>query len=140
MKISILKYLSVFVTYFIVDVAYQLIIGMNLSKNLQKEAGIDDLFVSDVQHPILILIWFTIMTIAIVKLVVEPAVKLKSLKSAAIKGLLLGVTAYATLALPNGWSLVNYPLFLVCEIVLEGVLFAPIAATFTTWWLIKKRN
>ena len=58
MKISVLKYLSVFVTYFIVDVAYQLIIGMNLSKNLQKEAGIDDLFVSDVQHPILILIWF----------------------------------------------------------------------------------
>lgn len=138
MKKNILKYLSVFVSYFIIDVAYQMTIGIKLSSEFQKKAGIDDIFVSEVQNPILILIWFAIMTVAIVKLVVEPAVELKSLKLAALKGLLLGVTAYATLALPNGWSLENYPIALVLEVVLEGVLFAPIASVFTTWWMIKK--
>lgn len=135
---NILKYLSVFISYFIVDVTYQMIIGIKLSSRLQKEAGIDDIFVSEVQHPILLLIWFLIMTVAIVKLVVEPAVELKSLKTAGLRGLLLGITAYATLALPNGWSLVNYPITLVCEVILEGVLFAPVASLFTTWWLLKK--
>lgn len=138
MKTKILKYLSVFISYFIVDVTYQMIIGIKLSSRLQKEAGIDDMFVSEVQHPILLLIWFLIMTVAIVKLVVEPAVELKSLKTAGLRGLLLGITAYATLALPNGWSLVDYPITLVCEVILEGVLFAPVASLFTTWWLLKK--
>ena len=80
------------------------------------------------------------MTLAIVKLVVEPAVEKKSLKDAYLKGLLLGVTAYGTLSLPNGWSLVNYPLALVAEVTMEGVLFAPTASVFTTWWLIKKQE
>jgi uncharacterized membrane protein len=78
------------------------------------------------------------MTTVIVKLVVEPAVEAKSLKVATFKGLLLGVTAYATLALPNGWSLANYPIALELEITLEGVFFVPTAAVVTAWWLINK--
>ena len=80
------------------------------------------------------------MTLAIVKLVVEPAVEAKSLKMAATRGLLLGVTAYGTLALPNGWSLAGYPLSLVLEVLLEGVLFAPIASVVTTWWMLKREG
>ncbi len=140
MKTTILKYLSVFVVYFMVDVTYQVAFGINFSQGVQEAAGIQHLFVSSIQNPILIFIWFAIMTAAIVKLVVEPAVAAKSLKQAAINGLLLGVTAYATLALPNSWSLINYPLKLVIEVVMEGVLFAPIASVVTTWWLLKRKG
>ncbi|MBB6461989.1 DUF2177 family protein [Flammeovirga kamogawensis] len=140
MKTTILKYLSVFVVYFIVDVTYQFAFGMNFSQNIQEQAGIREIFVTDIQNPVLLLIWFALITTAIVKLVVEPAVEAKDLKAAALKGLLLGVTAYGTLALPNGWSLANYPLALVIEVTMEGVLFAPIASVVTTWWLIKKED
>ncbi|MEM7374400.1 MAG: DUF2177 family protein [Bacteroidota bacterium] len=140
MKTTILTYLSVFVVYFIVDVTYQAVFGIQFSQTLQEEAGIREIFAAEIQHPILILIWFAIMTTAIVKLVVEPAVEAKSIKAAALKGLLLGITAYGTLALPNGWSLADYPIALVLEVIMEGVLFAPIAAVVTTWWLIKKKT
>jgi uncharacterized membrane protein len=140
MKTNILKYLSVFVVYFILDVTYQVAFGLNFSQSVQEEAGIREIFATDIQNPILILIWFSIMTTAIVKLVVEPAVKAKSIKDAVFKGLLLGITAYATLALPNGWSLANFPMALVLEVIMEGVLFAPIASAVTAWWLIKQEN
>lgn len=140
MKTTILKYLSVFVVYFIVDVTYQVTFGIQFSQRIQEEAGIKEIFATDIQNPILILIWFAIMTTAIVKLVVEPAVEAKSIKVAALKGLLLGVTAYGTLALPNGWSIADYPMTLVLEVIMEGVLFAPIASVVTTWWLLRKEN
>lgn len=140
MRTTILKYLSVFVVYFIVDITYQVAFGIRFSQAAQEEAGIRDIFATDIQNPILILIWFAIMTTAIVKLVVEPAVEAKSIKMAALNGLLLGITAYGTLALPNGWSVLNYPIALVLEVIMEGVLFAPIASVVTTWWLINKEN
>ncbi|MCH2043800.1 MAG: DUF2177 family protein [Saprospiraceae bacterium] len=140
MKTTVLKYLSVFFIYFIIDVGYQFTFGINFSKGVQEEAGISQIFATDIQNPILILIWFSIMTTAIVKLVVEPAVAAKSIKEAAFKGVLLGITAYGTLALPNGWSLANYPIALILEVIMEGLLFAPIASVVTTWWLIKKES
>ncbi len=140
MKTTILKYLSVFVIYFILDVTYQILFGIQFAQDVQEEAGIKEIFATDVQNPILILIWFAIMTTAIVKLAVEPAVEAKNIKSAACKGLLLGITAYATLALPSGWSLVNYPITLVFEVIMEGVLFTPVASVVTTYWLINKEN
>ena len=140
MKTGVLKYLSVFVIYFIVDVTYQMVFGIPFSKKIQEEAGIAEIFASEIQNPVLLLVWFAIMTLAIVKLVVEPAVEAKSLKMAATRGLLLGVTAYGTLALPNGWSLAGYPMSLVLEVLLEGVLFAPIASVVTTWWMLKREG
>lgn len=140
MKTSVLKYLSVFGVYFIIDVAYQMLFGIQFAQRVQDEAGIRRIFATDIQNPILILIWFAIMTVAIVKLVVEPAVEAKSIKDAALKGLLLGVTAYATLALPNGWSIAHYPIALVLEVTMEGVLFPPIASVLTAWWMINKEK
>lgn len=66
MKTTILKYLSVFVVYFIVDVTYQVAFGIQFSQGVQEEAGIREIFATDIQNPILILIWFAIMTTAIV--------------------------------------------------------------------------
>lgn len=120
MKTALLKYTSVFFVYFIIDLTYQITFGMQFSQRIQEEAGIKEIVASEIQNPILILIWFAIMTTAIVKLAVEPAVEAKSIKKAVHKGVLLGVTSYATLALPNGWSLANYPLALVFEITMEG--------------------
>ena len=140
MKTTILKYFSVFGIYFIIDASYQFMFGIKFSTTVQEEAGISDIFATDIQNPVLILIWFILMTIAIVKLAVEPAVEVKSIKTAAFNGLLLGLTAYATLALPNGWSLVDYPITLVLEVVMEGMLFSPAASIFTTWWLVNKAN
>jgi len=138
MKTALLKYTSVFFVYFTIDLTYQITFGMQFSQRIQEEAGIKEIVASEIQNPILILIWFAIMTTAIVKLAVEPAVEAKSIKKAVHKGVLLGVTSYATLALPNGWSLANYPLALVFEITMEGVVFAPVASGVTAWWLLKK--
>ncbi len=85
-------------------------------------------------------LWFAIMSFAIVKLVVEPAVEARSLQDAALKGLTLGVCAYSTLALPNAWSIQSYPSALTLEVILEGALFAPCAATFTTWWMLRREE
>lgn len=137
MKRSFLKYLSVFLIYFIVDVTYQVLFGIDFAQRAQEAAGIKSIYATELENPIYILIWFLIMTVAIVKLVVEPAVEANSVKLAAFKGILLGVTAYATLALPNGWSIASYPLALVLEVILEGFFFAPIAASLTTWWLLR---
>ena len=140
MKQSALKYLSVFLIYFIVDVTYQVFFGIGFAQKAQEAAGIKDIFVTDIENPVYILVWFVIMTVAIVKLVVDPAVDAKSIKTAVFNGMLLGVTAYATLALPNGWSIANYPWILVLEVTLEGFIFAPVAASLTTWWLIRPRS
>ena len=140
MKMNILKYLSVFFSYFIVDASYQALFGIKFAQKAQEAAGIKDIYAEGLQNPILMLIWFIIMTIGIVKLAVEPAVKEKNIKGAAWRGLLLGVTSYSTLALPNGWSIVDYPMALVMEVALEGFLFAPAAASFTTWWILRKKD
>ena len=140
MKTTILKYLSVFAVYLAVDVTYQFVFGIPFSQRIQEDAGIRDIFAETIQNPILILIWFAIMTTAIVRLVVEPAVAAKSISVAARKGILLGLTAYGTLALPNGWSLADYPIALVLEVMLEGLLFAPIASVVTSWWMLKKEK
>ena len=137
MKQNILKYLSVFLSYFAFDLTYQIVFGIPFSQRMQEAAGIKDIFATEVQNPILILIWFLIMTFAIVKLVVEPAVEQKSVKAAYWKGMILGVVSYATLGFPNGWSLAGYPLALVMEVTLEGFLFAPASAAFTTWWILR---
>ena len=137
MKRNILKYLSVFGIYFAIDLSYQIVFGIPFGQRVQAEAGITDMFASEVQNPILILLWFAIMTFAIVKLAVEPSVKEKNIKAALWRGMILGVTAYSTLGFPNGWSLANYPMALVMEITLEGFLFAPIASVVTCWWMLK---
>ena len=77
MKQNILKYLSVFSFYFAFDFTYQILFSIPFSQRMLEAAGIKDIFATEVQNPILILIWFLIMTFAIVKLVVEPAVALQ---------------------------------------------------------------
>lgn len=133
---AILKYLSVLLVYFVVDVAYQILFGIPFAAHLQEKAGISGIYAESIR-PELIGLWFIIITVAIVHLVVDPAVKEGSVGQAVVKGVLLGVAAYATLGLANGWSLANFPLMLVAEITLEGVLFAPIAAAVTTWWMLR---
>lgn len=133
---TILKYVSVLLVYFVVDVAYQVVFGIPFASHLQQKAGISDIYAEAIWFE-LIAVWFVIITVAIVHLVVNPAVANGSVREAVVKGLLLGVAAYATLGLANGWSLADFPLMLVAEITLEGVLFAPIAAAVTTWWMLR---
>jgi len=139
MKTNILKYLSVFAVYFFVDVTYQVAFGIKFAQQVQASAGIADIYATELQNPIYILIWFAIMTVAIVKLAVEPGVAEGRVFTAAFRGFLLGATAYATLALPNGWSLADFPASLVLEIMFEGALFAPVASAATAWWIIRKQ-
>lgn len=140
MNKSVSKYLGVFIIYLIIDVLYQFGIGMSLSTQLQEAAGIRSIFLSTVEKPWLILVWFAIMTTAIVNLVVDPAVAKGSASSALKNGLLLGLTAYGTLGLANGWSLADYPLGLVGEVMLEGALFAPITSYVVTRMILKKKT
>ena len=86
MKMNILKYLSVFFSYFIVDASYQALFGIKFAQKAQEAAGIKDIYAEGLQNPILMLIWFIIMTIGIVKLAVEPAVKEKNIKGEARYG------------------------------------------------------
>ena len=136
---TILKYVSVLVIYFVVDVAYQILFGIPFATQVQEKAGISGIYAETIR-PQLIGVWFVVITVAIVHLAVNPAVANSSVREAVVKGALLGVAAYATLGLANGWSLANYPLSLVAEITLEGVLFAPIAAAVTTWWMLRWKD
>ena len=138
MKIKLLKYISVLLIYFVIDVSYQMLFGIPMSQSIQETAGIQGIFATEIAKPSLILVWFLLMTLAIVKLAVNPALEARSVKKAAKNALLLGLTAYGTLGMANGWSLKDYPLSLVAEIILEGALFAPISASITTWWLLKQ--
>lgn len=138
MTTNILKYASVFIVYFIIDVSYQVVFGIPFSTQAQEAAGIREIYASEPRNPIFILIWFVIITIAIVKLAVNPALEKRNVALGVMNGFILGIAAYATLALPNGWSIDNYPNTLVLEILLEGALFAPVAAGVTSWWILRR--
>ena len=132
MTSSTLKYIIVFATYLTTDMGYQFAIGMQWAAKLQKKAGIKYMFADSVQHPWMMGLWFIIMTIAIIHFAINPALEQKN-KSIAIKNaFLLGLLAYGTLALANGWSIKSYPSGLVFEIMLEGMLFPTITAAVAT--------
>lgn len=138
MKSNAKLFASIFIIYFIVDVAYQFAFGMHFSKGYYEAAGIAHIFVETPRHPITILAFFIIITSVLLELAVKPAIEQKNVGLAVKNGFMIGLTSYGTLALCQTWSLKAFPIPVMFEIILEGLLFSPISAGITAWWVIRR--
>lgn len=138
MKSNAKLFASILIIYFVVDVVYQFAFGMNFSKGFYEAAGIADIFVDAPRYPVTILAFFMIITTVLLQLAVKPAIQQKNLGLAVTNALMIGLTSYGTLALCQTWSLKGFPIPVMFEIILEGLLFSPISAGLTTWWALRK--
>lgn len=140
MNSNVKMYLSVFFIYFAVDVAYQLLFGLNFSSNEYANAGFTDVLATAPRYPILFLFFFILITITNVELAVKPALEKENLNLAIRNGFLIGITAYGTLAMTNTWSFNNFPLTVMFAIIFEGILFSTIASGLTTKIFLPKES
>ena len=126
------------VTYIVVDVAYQALIGLKLLTAFLSTSPLKEVYIQPTAvGGGLMLLFFCIIATANVKLCIVPGLTARSPRHAALNGGLLGLTAYGTLALTNGWSLGGFPLLLSLTITLEGLIFSMVTSGAVTWWHLR---
>jgi len=126
------------ITYIVVDIAYQIVIGFPLMKHFVESSPLKDSYIEPTGTGMaLMLVFFGIIAFANVVLAIEPALKAQSARSAAWHGAILGAAAYATLGLTNGWSLDGFPILFSLTITIEGILFSSATSGLTTWWWLR---
>ena len=126
-------------SYFIVDVLYNVLVGMKIDAYYYEKSGIIDIYALSPQAPVLFVLFFIIIGLANVVLVIQPSISVRSVSRALSHGFLLGVTAYGTFALPCAWSIKNYPLMLAFIHIVGGGVFSMVASGLTTY-LDLRRN
>ena len=132
------RWLKAWFIYVIVDVGYQLALGFGLMVHFVEASPLKDVYVEPTPLGAgLMFAFFSLIAFANVKLAIEPGIEAKSPKLAAIKGAILGLTAYATLGLTNAWSLGGFPLLFALTITLEGLLFSTVTSWLTTAWELR---
>ncbi len=137
-KISL--YLIAFFTYFILDVGYNLIIGLRLDNYYYKKAGIENIIATEPQYLSTIPLFFIIIVAANIRLVINQALEKRSIPLALVNGFLLGVACYATFALPLLWLIKDYPFNLAVIHIVLGGLLSLATSGFTTWLALRKSS
>ncbi len=128
-------------TYIIVDVAYQAAIGLKLLTAFLSSSPLKDVYVQPTAVGAgLMLLFFCIIAGANLRLCIRPGLESGDHRMAAVNGALLGLAAYGTLALTNGWSLGGFPLLLSVTITLEGVFFSAVTSGLVTWWQLRGQS
>ena len=134
------KYITAFLAYTIVDTAYQFAIGLKIDKFFYEQAGIADIYYTEPTHVYLIIVFLVIIAIANVHLVINHAIEKQSVPMALKHGFLLGITAYATFALPLAWSIQGYPVMLAVIHIIGGGFWSLCTSGITTWCLLRNKN
>ena len=137
MSKNIKLFISALLIYIILDVAYNLLVGMRIDHHFLKEAGILSIYNEKPAYSWTIALFFIIISYANFRLAILPAVALKDIVKAVRAGLILGVAAYATLALPLLWSIKNYPVELVVIHIVGGGLLSLATSALTTTIYLK---
>ncbi|MEM7092296.1 MAG: DUF2177 family protein [Actinomycetota bacterium] len=130
-------FLAIVVVYFVVDVLYQVAFGIRFNTDQYERAGIDGIFADPPRHLYLFVVFFAVIGLANLVLVVKPSIVERSVRSAAKKGALLGLTAYGTLAMTTTWSIADYPLASAIAIASEGTFFSAATPAAITWWALR---
>ncbi len=131
-------YFQTLVTYIVVDVAYQAVIGLKLLTAFLSTSPLKEVYVQPTAVGAgLMLLFFCIIAMANLQLCIRPGLADSSPGKAALNGGLLGLTAYGTLALTNGWSLGGFPLLLSLTITVEGLIFSMVTSGAVTWWHLR---
>ena len=126
-------------TYIVVDVAYQVVVGLRILTVLLEDSPLKDSYVQPTAvGGGLMLLFFALIAFANVTLVIKPALEAQSVRFALKNGAVLGLTAYGTLALTNAWSLNGSPLLFVLTIPFEGLLFSMVTSGLVTKWNLGK--
>ena len=127
------------ITYIVVDIAYQIVIGFPLMKHFVESSPLKDSYIEPTGTGMaLMLLFFATIAFANVVLAIEPALKAQCARTGATNGAILGLAAYATLGLTNGWSLGGFPVLFSLTITVEGLLFSAITSGLTTWLWLRK--
>lgn len=125
-------YFTAFLIYVVVDVGYNVAIGLKLDNAFYEKAGILPILNTQIVLPWTLLVFFILIALANFVLVIVPAIQQKSIQQAFIHGFLLGITAYATFALPFIWLIKNYPALLSLIHILLGGIFSALTSGITT--------
>ena len=99
MKNRLTQFVLIFVTYIVVDVAYQLSVGLKFMGGLYESAGIRDVMSEQPNHAWTILFFFVMIAFVLLKLAVQPAIETGQYRAAIQNGALVGIAAYGTTGL-----------------------------------------
>ncbi|MEO0600068.1 MAG: DUF2177 family protein [Myxococcota bacterium] len=136
---SLPLFVQAFVTYVVVDVAYQAILGFHLMTWFIERAGLQEVYVAPSGRGlVMMLLFFVLIAWANVQLVIRPAIAARDVGQALRNGALLGAACYGTLGLTNGWSIRDFALGSTIAIVAEGIVFSMVTSGLTTWWVLRR--
>jgi uncharacterized membrane protein len=138
MKQKLSLFFMAFFVYAIVDIIYNVAIGLKIDERFYKKAGILDIFSKDLGNSWLFLIFFVVIALGNVILVILPAIRACSTSQALKNGFLLGIVAYTTYAIPLAVIIQNYPVLLAPIHILGGGFFSLCTSGFCTWFYLKR--
>ena len=140
------SFLSAFVVYTVIDVAWSLsppVTAMHAS--LHEASGNDWSFGKPPDtwggiEAIALLVFFALIALANSHLAIAPAIRERNLRRAMKNGFLLGCAAYATYSVPIFVAIANWPAALVPIDTLTGGLLSLATSTIVTWWALRRQS
>ena len=138
MENRLTQFISIFVIYITVDVAYQLSIGLKFMGGLYESAGIRDVMSEQPNHAWTILPFFIMIAFVLLKLAVQPAIEKGQYRAAIQNGALIGIAAYGTTGVVFLWTIKGFPFLALGEILAEGIVFCSISSGLTAYLALRK--
>lgn len=139
MKNRLTQFVLIFVTYIVVDVAYQLSVGLKFMGGLYESAGIRDVISEQPNHAWTILFFFVMIAFVLLKLAVQPAIETGQYRAAIQNGALVGIAAYGTTGLVFLWTITGFPFLALGEFLVEGIVFCSVSSGLTAYLVLRKR-
>ena len=129
--------LGIFFFYFLVDVLYQVLIGLKMQSYFLEGTSLKNMISSPPNYPLTIVLFFIIISVANYLLVVKPSLSNQSIKQSLLHGYLLGVAAYSTFSLPLLWLFSDVPLtYAVLVFLFEGS-FSMVSSGVVTYFYLR---
>ena len=139
------RFLSAFVVYTVIDMAWSLSPpAAAMYANLHEASGNDWSFGKPMDawggiEIAALLVFFALIALANSQLAIAPAIRERNLQRARRNGFLLGCAAYATYSVPIFVAIANWPAALIPIDILTGGLLSLATSTIVTWWALRRQ-
>tara|TARA_B100000768_G_scaffold156316_1_gene153829 strand:- start:361 stop:792 length:432 start_codon:yes stop_codon:yes gene_type:complete len=138
-KNQVVQFMVILVTYLVIDIGYQMSIGLKLMDTIYEQAGIREVMSEQPNHAWTILIFFLMIAFVLLKLAVEPAIAKVQYLTAVKNGALIGIAAYGTTALVFLWTITGFPFVAIAGFLVEGIAFCSISSGITAYLALQKK-
>ncbi len=139
------RFLSAFVVYTVIDMAWSLSPPAAAMYAYLHEAGGNDWSFGKPTETwgaleiVALLVFFALIALANSQLAIAPAIRERNLQRAMKNAFLLGCAAYATYSVPVFAAIANWPAALIPIDILTGGLLSLATSTIVTRWALRRQ-